>query len=95
MNVTPYITGTADGIVANLSTGNGINASGTTPVTTAFGTTVTITPAAGYKWTGNACVVTDANGAVTVSGSGDTGSRSFKIENPGTITVNLALENIT
>ena len=91
----PTITGTANGIVANVSTGNGINPTDTT-ITAAFGTTITITPASGYKWTGTTPVtVTDANGAVTVSGSGDTGSRSFKIENPGTITVNLALESIT
>ena len=95
LNFTPTVTGTADGIVANVSTGNGINPTGTTVVTASFGTTITVTPAPGYKWTGAAMTVSDSGGTVTVSGSGENGSRSFKIENPGTITVSLTLASTT
>ena len=91
LNFTPTVTGTAEGIVANVSTGNGINPTGTTSVTATFGTTVTVTPAAGYKWTGDAMTATDSSGAVTVSGSGETEGRSFEIKNPGAINVALNL----
>ena len=91
LNFTPTVTGAVPGVVADVSTGNGINESGTTTVSTTFGQTISITPADGYEWASGAMTVKVGGTSVSVSGSGNNGARSFEITDEGTYTITLSL----
>lgn len=91
LNFTPSVTGAASGVVANVSTGNGINGTGTTSIGVTYGQTISVTPAAGYEWASAAMAVTVGGNPVSVSGSGNTGARSFEITNEGAYTISLSL----
>ena len=91
LDFTPTVTGGVAGVVANVSTGNGINESGTTTVSTDYGQTIKVTPADGYEWATGAMAVKVGSTDVSVSGSGNTGARSFEITNEGPYTITLNL----
>ena len=91
LNFTPTVTGAVPGVVADVSTGNGINESGTTTISTTFGQTISVTPADGYEWASGAMTVKVGSTNVSVSGSGNNGARSFEITDEGTYTITLSL----
>ena len=91
LKFTPTVTGAVPGTVADVSTGNGINATGTTTVSTTYGQTISVTPADGYEWASGAMAVKIGSTDVSVSGSGNTGARSFAVSNVGPYDIALNL----